>query len=1763
MLKRWISLILVLVMVLGMMPVQAFAGEATCTEITESAQCDVEETAATEPTEVLVEATVEVAADENLAVPEETFSMGTETEVEGMNIESDLFVRDEEYASAGYGDPLTDGLDDSYDYPTIIDNGQTLSGSVSSDSYFVNGILTMDLNDWFRFELPHDANVTIRVSSSRYPAVVLYDSSGYNIGTGTTINKDLSMGSYTVAVNGGQSNGTTYYTISLNYCSHPYASSTSIPATCEEDGYISYTCPSCNRKWTEKIPALGHRCWNWSVQSEPTCAQKGMEVGWCTRCANEVYRDIDMLPHTYGTPVIIVEATCKSKGKTKETCADCGYENVVQTPVLPHEMSNKTLETAPTSEYMGLYRGKCATCSMEMTENIRTLPYGEYTFVIKDGVVAIGENAFYGSMLSEVIIPDSVTKIESGAFEDSYLRRITIPDSVTWIGSSAFEGCESLTEIIIPQSVSYIGGNLFTDCKKLTKIELPKGITSIPNSTFRQCTSLCEIIIPEKVTVIGRGAFKGCESLESIEIPGSVSEIEDSAFFGCKSLTSITIPDNVTTMGEYVFYNCDKLFYVSLPAGIKRIEMAAFSGCKSLTEITLPNNVTAIGINAFTGCENLTSITIPANVTSIAYRAFEKCTNLEKVYFTGDAPKVYPSSDIPFAGIRADAYYPAGNATWTTEAQSLIGGSSYLTWNSCNHSFADATCEKAASCKNCGALSALADHSYTAATCTKAQSCTVCGKLKGVAKGHRFTSYVYNQDATCTQNGTKTAKCDRCNEKETVIALGTALGHTSEVIPKVDATCTKTGLTEGMRCSVCEIIMKEQATIPLLKHKEVADPAVEPTCIQNGLTEGSHCVSCGTVLAAQEVVMAFGHTEITDSAVEPTCTATGLTEGSHCSVCETVLVPQKVIPAKGHTEVIDEAVAPTCTETGLTEGSHCSVCSEVLIAQRVIEAAHIFSDAPDTLCCSVCGYTTSVALNQEYILLSVGQSLDLRTVLNPIEILGDVQWRIEGDRGVVSISEDGVITAEKAGCVYLVAAYGDWAEQRCRIDVSESKYISGVSLSTNKLTAELYSTDYTEFEILLKLPQNYSTTASVTEKIADHGVAIDSAKFTSPDIARVYDLAVKDDRTLVMVPTAEALKRSPELVAGTYKSLVAVTVRGNQTYRTEEVTISVKASRPKLKATVPAFNSFYAGQAQELMITGATVTDVVLDASKAQPDWLTLEGQTLILKENAPAKSASTKVNLLIYTEEWSVPAEVTLNVKNTYKAATLKLSASSVTLNTATRDQASVMLAANPADFDISEPTFRLTDSTGKVDKTGELTVNYENGKITVSTTEKTKGNYKLCVSVGKTKEVALTVKTVSAKPAVTFKVTGNPDISIPNSTAIVTPAFKNYSGSFRLVKMTAQTMKGQTVTEQFTAAQEGNAILVGCESNTLEGTYVLELQMTLADGSRVSNTAKITVKKTALKLKLSASKLVLNKMYDDIGIVTVTSAANGYGLEKPVWQLMDKTGKNPADGKLDIRCADGRLSVAVNESTEYGATYKLLVKAGDGHPAQTLTVTILAYNKSDITSTLKTGGSIDVIRKNGSIVITPSYKNLNTQTVREEKLVFYKTVGKTQVDVSDLFDYTANPDGSFTVAKAENARLDHSGKYTAVLTTLINGKVAAQSKPAALSVKMGSTKLTLTAVNAFLFSQDKHDRAEFVITAADATLNKIAKVEIKDAKYQNILEIIDYGNGEYAIGFKDGKVDSSLIGKTVTVNFDIFVEGNQTAKANTNAKMKLTILK
>ena len=903
--------------------------------------------------------------------------------------------------------------------------------------------------------------------------------------------------------------------------------------------------------------------------------------------------------------------------------------------------------------------------------------------------------------------------------------------------------------------------------------------------------------------------------------------------------------------------------------------------------------------------------------------------------------------------------------------------------------------------------------------------------------------------------------------------------------------------------------------------------------------------------------------------------------------------------------------------------------------------------------------TANITLETEYLMLKKGETAQLEAVVQPTELATAVQWKSE-DESIVSVDKTtGLVTAEGVGTAYVIATVNDGETElsaRCRVDVTENLELKGVQLGTTKLTTELFSTNYPTFDILLQLPQNLpvapASTFSLRERPVSSAVAIEEIYFTGDDAKAAFDLVALDDRTVMVVPTEDYALEYPEEIGKTYKSAV-----------------TVKKSIPKLKASGLTFNSFYTGQTQKIAITGGTAYSITENKAKANPipDWLDFneEDGTLTVNSNA-GKKASGKVYLQVKTEEWNVPAEVALSVKNAYKAPGLKLSSTkitmvenaadsngvelklqpkskkdtlealnvedisvaegyaytaedfdpvtgtftlkakdnfetgtvtlnvhftdtdevvpltvkvsvkkltlklpkSITLNKAAMDFGDAAVTVTPGDYRITEDNhvIVLTDKDGN-DRSGELTPNYANGKLRIKANDDTKaGTYKLTFRSGNA-SATMTVNVIDKEPTVSLKAKGTMDLSFPGSEAVVTPSFKNYTGGsftledgdYTITEMKGKKVLNEDVTNSFDVAQEGNTILVTCTDDSVNtgSTYVLNMNLELPNGTVVPGSISLKVKRTAVKLKLSSSKVSLNKSINDAVEVTVTCTTKGYNFIEPLYT-------EPEELTLDYE--NGKLIVAVNEKTQPGASYKIQLRAHEDTPATTLTVSILKANKSAIKSSLKAKGSIDVIRDGTEITITPSYKNCGNTAGRNEILQILKSDGTVIADSSwaenDVLTIQKNKQGQYIISKVSDADLDHSVKYKAKLITTF-GNSAPIEAAASIKVTMGKTKVTLKNGSNILFAKDKNSRVTFTLTAKDAALNDIATVVSKDERFQ----VYDYGNGQYAIGFADGVVDSSLIGKksskSVTVTLNIFLDGNETEKVNTTAKIKVNVLK
>lgn len=171
---------------------------------------------------------------------------------------------------------------------------------------------------------------------------------------------------------------------------------------------------------------------------------------------------------------------------------------------------------------------------------------------------------------------------------------------VTTIGNNAFYQSE-LTSVVISFGVTTISWDVFVGSNKLTYIEIPDSVTSIGASAFSQCDNLKEVKLGNGLTKLADGLFALCPALESIEIPDSVTEIEKTVFSGCSSLKNITLPSGLTSIGNTAFGRT-ALESITLPSGVTNLGRWVFRECFNLRSVTIPSSVTAVGVELFYLC---------------------------------------------------------------------------------------------------------------------------------------------------------------------------------------------------------------------------------------------------------------------------------------------------------------------------------------------------------------------------------------------------------------------------------------------------------------------------------------------------------------------------------------------------------------------------------------------------------------------------------------------------------------------------------------------------------------------------------------------------------------------------------------------------------------------------------------------------------------------------------------------------------------------------------------------------------------------------------------------------------------------------------------------------------------------------------------------------------------------------------------------------------------------------------------------------------
>ena len=211
-------------------------------------------------------------------------------------------------------------------------------------------------------------------------------------------------------------------------------------------------------------------------------------------------------------------------------------------------------------------------------------------------------------------------------YASSYSGYIVIPEKVKMfnnvytvvaVGEQAFR-CSGVTQIELPNTIKKIGLGAFYSASKLNDIVLPASVTEIGSSAFHECRWLSTVTMGGNVTKLGTYAFCNCVCLKTVKLSNKLKELPERAFAMCENLTTVNIPISLTTIGEAAFGGCDKLTLLTMPTTLKSVGNLAFYKCKHLEIKGIPATA-KIASDAFDLCKH--KYNIIQKKTSVKYGA--------------------------------------------------------------------------------------------------------------------------------------------------------------------------------------------------------------------------------------------------------------------------------------------------------------------------------------------------------------------------------------------------------------------------------------------------------------------------------------------------------------------------------------------------------------------------------------------------------------------------------------------------------------------------------------------------------------------------------------------------------------------------------------------------------------------------------------------------------------------------------------------------------------------------------------------------------------------------------------------------------------------------------------------------------------------------------------------------------------------------------------------------------------------------------------
>ena len=648
-------------------------------------------------------------------------------------------------------------------------------------------------------------------------------------------------------------------------------------ATCEGQGYTTYTCTTCGTTYQDDfVDALGHN-FAWVIDTPVNCGTSGVKHELCSRC-NAVRSEGTVIPatgdHNWGW-VIDRNADCGTAGSKHEVCSVCGATRSENTeiPATGNHTAGVPTETVfqqPTCGVAGKKRVvvKCTVCGATIDDHVVVVPAtGNHNW---EWVIDQNANCGTAGSKHEACSTCGATRSENTEIPATGNHLTT--QSTETILQPATCGMDGKKRVVVTCTV----------CGTITS-SVVYVIPATGNHTW--------VWIVDQNATCGTAGFKhqqcgGCGATQNEHTVISPT--------GEHSWTWVV--DQNPTCGT---------------AGRRHQECNVCHSRQNENTIINP-----------TGNHNWQWV-IDRNATcNTNGKKHEACT--------GCGATRSENTTIPATGAHGWAWVVDTEATCGTAGVKHEECSYCHITRSENtvidptgvHTYTAATIKDTAlksaaacaqnavyyySCKDCGTVEKNDSHTFEA---------------EGTALRHVSSDWIVDRSATCKAEGSKHIECTVCHavlETQTIEKQP----HTPKTVPGKAATCKETGLTDGVVCSVCGDVLQAQTVIGKKAHSFNAGSITkQPTCTAAGVRTYT-CTACGDTKT--EPVAALGHAWGGWTTVkEPTCTETGLQQricGNDSSHKET-----RTLDKKGHTDNGNGY----CKDCGadLRGGQRCKYCGE-------------------------------------------------------------------------------------------------------------------------------------------------------------------------------------------------------------------------------------------------------------------------------------------------------------------------------------------------------------------------------------------------------------------------------------------------------------------------------------------------------------------------------------------------------------------------------------------------------------------------------------------------------------------------------------------------------------------------------------------------------------------------------------------------------------------------------------------------------------------